>query len=145
RRSCPLYDRRARLRLPAGATRDLERQRRHLEPLASPVQRHRRIDAARDEDDRLPHTRDSPPSRMYVCPVTQSFPARNRASSATSSGLPKRPTGIAFSYPRRVAAESHGTQPVSIDPSAMQFTWIRGASSIASDFVIPRIPALATE
>ena len=34
---------------------------------------------------------------------------------------------------------------VEIEPSAMELTWMRGASSIASDLVIPRTPALAIE
>ena len=77
-------------------------------------------------------------------------PRRKSVASAMSSGAPNRPIGTSFTRLSRLAAYSASLKPcrqrgVSIGPGAMTFAVARGASSLASTRVKPKIPAFAAE
>ena len=86
----------------------------------------------------------SPPSTSTTSPVTNeaSSEQRKRTAPATSSGVPSRASGV---FARIACCTSSGRTSVSavwMYPGATAFTRTpRGASSRASDFVKPMIPA----
>src|SRR4051795_6132102 len=76
-----------------------------------------------------------PPSTHSSAPVTKllSSPPRNRAAAATSSGRPRRPSGISFVKASRMSAEIEANKAVSTGPGLTTLTRMPlGASSLAS-------------
>ena len=89
-----------------------------------------------------------PPSTTTTCPVTKfQSETMDKATSATSSGVPTRLNNAAFwKFLRIVSARSTpSSQRVSINPGAMAFTLTSGARTRASDFVTEITPALEAQ
>src|SRR5213595_2292301 len=89
-----------------------------------------------------------PPSTRSTSPVMNeaSSEQRKRTAPATSSGSPKRWRGVFDSISSRMSSEIARVSRVSTYPGATTFARTpRGASSRASAFVKPMIPALDAE
>ncbi len=72
--------------------------------------------------------------------------ARNATAAAISSGVPKRPSGVAVRIPSWIASDRPDVSSVSTNPGATALQVMpREASSRAVAFVSPIRPALAAE
>ncbi len=88
----------------------------------------------------------NPPSTVSTCPVMNpaSGAARKTTAAATSSGAPKRPSGVCLSKVSFNYWGSASVNRVSMKPGATALTVMpREPTSFAKDFVKPIRPALA--
>ena len=89
-----------------------------------------------------------PPLTASTCPVMYpaASDARKHTAAATSSGVPKRPSGIADAQLAWASVLMSRVMSVSMSPGATTFTVIdREATSRASAFEKPMTPAFAAE
>ena len=89
-----------------------------------------------------------PPQQWITCPDTYDdrSEARNRATFATSSGVPPRRSGIVSAHFAFTSSDSWLVISVMMNPGAMAFARIPlDPSSLATDLASPIIPAFDAE
>ena len=92
--------------------------------------------------------RPNPPSTPSTCPVTKdaASEAKKATTSATSSGVPMRQSGVSSRKACKVSSSKQRFISVAMTPGSTQLTVMpEGPSYLASARVRPSIPALVAE